>query len=73
MAKIDTRGVPSHECLNCGSVHFQILAQFEDYAISWYSLNGVCHECKAPLTVPCPSDDPTQLEFILKEDDDVDL
>jgi hypothetical protein len=60
---IDTRGLPSHECLNCGSDTFKILVKFVDYEPSWWSLNGYCAECNAPVTVPCPSDDPTQVEF----------
>lgn len=56
----DTRGIPSHECLNCGSDTFKILAKFEDYEIAWYTLSGYCASCGSPVTVPCPSDDPTR-------------
>jgi hypothetical protein len=55
---LDTRGIPTHECLNCGSTVFRILAQFEDYDIIWWALNGYCEGCGAPVTVPCPADSP---------------
>ena len=53
---ISTRGIPSHVCLNCGCSTFKILAAFDDYEIAWYTLNGYCAECDAPVTVPCPAD-----------------
>jgi len=68
VSSLDTRGIPSHECLNCGSATFKILAKFTDYEPSWWALNGYCAQCEAPVTVPCPTDDPSQMEFILNED-----
>ena len=53
---INQRGIPSHECLNCGSDTFKILARFDDFEVSWWSLNGYCYVCGAPVTVPCPAD-----------------
>jgi hypothetical protein len=73
MQGIDTRGIPSHECLNCGNDVFKILVKFQNFEPSWWSLNGYCNQCDSPVTVPCPVDDPSQLEFILGEDDDEDL
>lgn len=55
---IDTTGIPTHECLNCGSDTFKVLAKFEDYDIAWWSLKGYCAVCDAPVTVPCPVDHP---------------
>lgn len=52
---LDQRGIPSHQCL-CGSDTFKILAKFEDNEIAWYTLNGFCASCDAPVTVPCPID-----------------
>lgn len=59
---IDTRGIPSHECLNCGSNMFKIVATFEDYEVAWYSLQGYCYGCGAAVTVPSPLDDPARIE-----------
>jgi hypothetical protein len=58
MTTIDTRGIPTHECLNCGSNIFKILAAFEDYEIVWHTLNGYCYACESPITVPCELDRP---------------
>ena len=55
---IDATGIPTHECLNCGGNTFLIVAAFEDYDISWWSLNGKCFGCGLPVTVPCPLDNP---------------
>ena len=58
---IDQRGIPTHECLNCGSNIFNIRAVFEDYTIVTWFLEGTCAECGSPVTVPCPVDDPDNL------------
>lgn len=58
---IDTRGIASHECLNCGSDTFKVLVKFEDYEIAWYTTSGYCAECGAAVTVPTPLDDPTRI------------
>lgn len=55
---IDTRGIASHECLNCGGDTFKILAKFEDYEIAWYTTSAYCASCGAACTVPTPLDDP---------------
>ena len=60
---IDTRGIPTHECLNCGSTQFKILASFENYELVWYTLQGYCYGCGAPVTVPCPVDDPEYVSY----------
>lgn len=55
---IDTRGIPTHECLNCGSTVFRVAVVFEDYDIAMWGLDAECFSCGAPVTVPCPVDDP---------------
>ena len=55
---IDTRGIPTHECLNCGYDTFRILARFNDYELAWYTTSGYCVKCEAPVTVPTPLDRP---------------
>jgi hypothetical protein len=58
---ISTRGIPSHECLNCGSDTFKILVKFEDYEIAWYTTSGYCAACGAEVTVPTPLDNPLEV------------
>ena len=54
---IDTRGIPSRECANCGGDTFKILVRFdEDNTIAWYTTSGYCYECGAPVTVPTELD-----------------
>ena len=55
---IDQRGVPTHECLCCGSDIFIVRASFADYDIAAWFLEGECAGCGCPVTVPCPADDP---------------
>lgn len=55
---IDTRGLPSRVCLNCGGDTFRVLVKLdEDNTIGWYTLNGMCQQCDAPVTIPCPADE----------------
>lgn len=55
---IDTRGLPSRECLGCGSDTFKVLVKLdEDNTIAWYTLNGYCAECGAPVTIPTPEEE----------------
>ena len=51
----DYRGVPTHAC-PCGQKVFNILACFEDFEISLYTLDANCSECGALVTVPTPLD-----------------
>jgi hypothetical protein len=56
--RIDTRGIPSRSCLNCGHDTFKILVRFdEDNTIGWYTTSGYCAACDAPVTVPTEIDD----------------
>jgi hypothetical protein len=52
---IDQRGIPTHQCV-CGTDTFKVLVKFEEGEIVWWTLNGYCAECEAPVTVPCPID-----------------
>lgn len=56
--RIDTRGIPVHECFNCGSTLLKIVAYFEDYDIAGWLMDAECANCGAPLTAPCPVDNP---------------
>lgn len=55
---IDQRGIPTHQCLCCGSNVFLVRATFEDYDIAAWFLDAACAECNCPITAPCPADDP---------------
>jgi hypothetical protein len=46
---------PTHAC-SCGSTVFSIFAQFEDYEIAWWALDGQCANCGNLVKVPCPVD-----------------
>jgi hypothetical protein len=35
---------------------FNIMAQFEDYDISWWFLDGTCVNCGNLIQIPCPAD-----------------
>jgi hypothetical protein len=59
---IDARGIPTHECVNCGCDTFKILARFDDYELAWYSASAYCFNCEAPATVPTPADRPEALD-----------
>lgn len=53
---IDTRGIPSSICLNCGGDTFKVLVRLdEDNTIAWYTLSGYCEGCGAPVTIPEPN------------------
>lgn len=55
VATFNTRGIPSRICLGCGSDLFKVLVRFdEDGDISFWTTNGYCAECHAPVTVPVP-------------------
>ena len=53
---LDQRGIPTNQCLHCGSNVFAIKAAFEDYEIVGYYLDATCAMCDSPLTAPCPVD-----------------
>jgi hypothetical protein len=53
-ANLRTLG-PVHVC-SCGSTVFSIFAQFEDYEIAWWGLDGSCANCGNLVKVPCPID-----------------
>lgn len=59
---LDARGIPTHACPVCGHLFFRIIAKFDDYEISFYTLDGECDNCGALVTVPCPIDSPDYVE-----------
>lgn len=67
---IDQRGIPSNECINCGSNIQVIRAIFEDYRLTMWFLDSFCADCGSPMTAPTPVDDP---DFIDEEEDDDEL
>ena len=55
--KLDARGIPSNECVSCGSTLFTIQAAFDDdYNINSYLLDAECAICGTLLTCPTPLD-----------------
>lgn len=57
----DSRGIPSSQCLSCGSDLIRITAKFdpETYEISMYLLHDAeCSICGSPMTAPTPLDIP---------------
>lgn len=67
---IDTTGIPTHRCLNCGGETFLTIVWFEDYNIAGWYLNGKCESCGAPVTLPCPVDSPDYVEDAESHDPD---
>ena len=58
-SKLDARGIPSNECVSCGSTLFTIQASFdEDYNINSYLLDAECAICGTLLSAPCAIDHP---------------
>ena len=55
---IDQRGVPSNECINCGSNIQVIRAIFSDYELVMWFLDSFCNQCGSPMTAPTPIDHP---------------
>jgi len=59
MSPINTRGIPSNECLACGSTLFTVQVQFdEDYNVASYLLNAECSICGSLVTAPTAIDHP---------------
>lgn len=65
---IDQTGIPTHECFNCGSNLFKIIATFENYEIAMYLIEAQCAMCDSELTAPTLPDHP----FWNKETKEVD-
>ena len=55
---IDQTGIPTHECFNCGSNLFNIVATFENYEIAMYMCEATCAMCNSELTAPTLPDHP---------------
>lgn len=58
---MDARGIPTHECPECGSGEFLIRATFVDYAVAGYYTNGTCYWCGSNVTVPTELDRPDEV------------
>ena len=57
--KLDARGIPSNECVNCGSTLFTVQVCFdEDYNVGQYFTDAECAICGTLLTAPTPLDHP---------------
>lgn len=63
---IDQRGIPSNECINCGSNIQVIRAIFANYELIMWFLDSFCANCGSPMTTPTPVDNP---EYIRGDDD----
>lgn len=48
---------PVHAC-TCGCQMFTSIVMFEEYELSWWSLDGECVNCGNWVTLPCPVDRP---------------
>lgn len=55
---IDARGIPTHECPQCGHDMFWIVASFSEYEIAGYGTEGRCDNCGSLVTVPTLIDSP---------------
>lgn len=58
---INLRGIPTPECLNCGSTLLRVTVQFdpETYEIAGYLLDDAeCYDCGSLITAPTPIDNP---------------
>ena len=67
--KLNARGIPSNECVSCGSTLFTIQACFdEDYNVAQYFTDAECAICGTLLTAPTPLDhieyDPTDARWL---------
>ena len=51
---------PTHVC-PCGSQVFNIAASFDEYELVWYFLDATCYSCGNLVRVPCPVDNPDNL------------
>jgi hypothetical protein len=55
---IDQRGIPSNECINCGSTIQIIRAVFQEYQLVLWFTDSFCAGCGSPMTTPTPVDNP---------------
>lgn len=64
---INQRGIPSNECINCGSNMQIVRAIFQDYELVMWFTDSFCANCGSPMTTPTPVDNP---DYTPKDDDD---
>ncbi len=55
---INQRGIPTHQCINCGGEWFKVLCRFEDYEIAQYIVEASCGDCGAEVDAPTLPDHP---------------
>jgi hypothetical protein len=58
-SEIDQRGIPTHQCFNCGGEWFKVYCRFEDYEIAQYIIEATCVGCDSDVTAPTLVDSPT--------------
>ncbi len=61
LSPLDARGIPTHECPQCGSNMFRVVVIFEDYQVAMYETTGQCVLCDSLVTVPTEIDRPQEL------------
>ena len=59
----DQRGIPSNECLDCGSNWQVVRVKFMDYEIVQWATDSFCANCGAPMTTPTPIDHPEYVKY----------
>ena len=62
---IDSRGIPSCTCVNCGCNFFKAVISFDPdtYEVGMYMLNVECFKCGALATAPTPEDLPERKAY----------
>lgn len=67
---IDQRGIPSNECINCGSNIQVVRAIFQDYELVMWFTDSFCGTCGSPMTTPTPVDHPDYVKPERPEEED---
>lgn len=58
MSLVDEEPLPSVHCPSCLGDTFKVLVRLGDSgAICWYTLQGHCYSCEAPVKLPVPKDE----------------
>ena len=67
---IDQLGLPSNECINCGSNVQVVRAIFQDYELVMWFTDSFCGTCGSPMTTPTPVDHPEYVKPHYPEEED---
>lgn len=70
---INQRGIPSNECINCGSNIQVVRAIFQDYELVMWFTDSFCGTCGSPMTTPTPVDHPEYVKPHYPEEEDDEL